>query len=695
MRLRRLLFGTIVSVGLSPIVSTAQTTLLRGPYLQAATDTSVHIRWRTDAAEAGRVQWGTSAGNLSFSKSETASANDHEIILTGLTANTKYWYAIGNANTVLQGDAANYFQTLPIKGSKGLLRIGVIGDCGNNSVNQMNVRDGLQAYLGSSYMNAWLLLGDNAYSYGLDAEYQSAFFNIYKDKFLKQSPLYPSPGNHDYSDNSTYQDNHQIPYYANFSMPINGEAGGTPSHNPAYYSYDVGNVHFLSLDAFGREDNSTRLYDTLGKQVQWIKQDLAANQNKDWIIAYWHHAPFSLGSRNGETEADMTAIRTNFIRILERYGVDLILCGHSHDYERSKLQKGFYGYEAEFNPSLHNLSSSSALYDGSANACPYVKDSTNAGTVYVVAGSGGQLGGTQAGYPHDAMYYSNASVGGAIMLEIEEARLDAKWICSDGIIRDKFTVMKGVNKKKTVSINAGDNVTLTASYIGTYNWSTGSAATKSITVSPTTNTTYYVSDAYGCLRDTFVVNVSNVPLPLTWISVKASYDKATHRALISWQTQDEKSIHHFEVERSVDNNFISIGKVAATGNASSASYSFTDATLNSAQAFYYYRIKQVGDNGAVSYSPTIKLNLNNSNDFDVQVMPNPSHGSEVKIRLLNAAFTMKAEVVVADASGKIVESKTLLLQASPQPFLSEAEAGTYFVTVKTDAFVRVLKVVVQ
>lgn len=166
-------------------------------------------------------------------------------------------------------------------------------------------------------------------------------------------------------------------------------------------------------------------------------------------MAYWHHAPFSLGSRNGETEADMTAIRTNFIRILERYGVDLILCGHSHNYERTRLQKGFYSYEADFNAGVHNLSSSSALYDGSTASCPYLKDTlTNAGTVYVVAGSAGQLGAASAGYPHDAMYYANTSIGGSMILEVEGNRLDAKWICADGVIRDRFTMMKTVNTKR-------------------------------------------------------------------------------------------------------------------------------------------------------------------------------------------------------------------------------------------------------
>lgn len=667
--------------------------LLRGPYLQVATDTSIHIRWRTDIAENGRVQWGTSAGSLTNSKTEATPVNDHEIILTNLIPYTKYWYSVGSAASVLQGDANNYFMTLPNVGSKGLMRVGVIGDCGNNSVNQMNVRDQMVNYLGSAYMNAWLLLGDNAYLYGSDAEYQAEFFNIYQDKFLKQNPFYPSPGNHDYSDNLTLQNNHLIPYYDNFSMPVNGEAGGIPSYNKAYYSFNIGNVHFLSLDAFGREDNTTRLYDTLGKQVQWIKQDLEANQNKQWTVAFWHHPPFSLGSRNSETDAEMTAIRTNFIRILERYGVDLILCGHSHDYERSKLQKGFYGYEAEFNPALHNLSSSSALYDGSSNSCPYIKDASNAGTVYVVAGSGGQLGVPSAGYPHDAMYYSNSSVGGGMMLEVEDNRLDVKWIAADGIIRDKFTMMKAVNKKENYIINSGDSIVLKASFIGSYSWSPNTATTRTVKVAPSINTTYYVTDAYTCVKDSFVVNINNVILPLSWGSVKGWYEKSENAVHISWKILQEKDVHHFAIERSADGqSFLEIGNVMASANLQD--YSFKDARIDNNRMIYYYRIRQVNNNGAVKYSPTINVSLSSRN-FDVQVLPNPAHNGEMKIRLLNTSENKTAMLSISDATGKLISTKQLVLNSSQQSFMPDVHAGIYFVAIKTDNLVTTVKVVIE
>jgi acid phosphatase type 7 len=218
-----------------------------------------------------------------------------------------------------------------------------------------------------------------------------------------------------------------------------------------------------------------------------------------------------MGSHNSDRETELVKIRQNFIGILERYGVDLILCGHSHVYERSRLMKGHFGYEATFDSLTHNISQSTALYNGSKNSCPYIKnDGNNQGTVYVVSGSAGQLSHpTEATYPHNAYYYSNNQVSGAVMLEVNANRLDLKWVCSDGVIRDKFTMMKNVNKNSTVKLRRGDSTTLTASFIGKYKWNNKNQTTRSIVVSPPVGkSTFVVKDEYSCIEDKFEVIVS-------------------------------------------------------------------------------------------------------------------------------------------------------------------------------------------
>jgi hypothetical protein len=425
-----------------------QAELLRGPYLQVATPNSMTVRWRTNVYDRSRVRFGTSPDSLKLQVDDSTLVSEHSIKLTGLRPFTKYYYSVGNlADTTLQGDASNFFYTLPEKGSEQLIRVAGFGDCGNNSINQRMVRDQIVKAIGDKPLNAWILMGDNAYSDGSDAEYQAKFFNNYKDNLLKNYPLFPAPGNHDYNDlkGAPPSDQNKIAYFQNFTMPIHGESGGVPSNTKSYYSFDIGNVHFLSLDSYGPDFKGKYMWDE-GEQVDWVKRDLAANNSK-WVVAYWHHPPYTMGSHNSDTEKSLIDIRQNFIKVLEDAGVDLIICGHSHVYERSKLIKGHFGKEDEFDAKKHELSSSTGYYDESKNSAPYLKKTeNNKGTVYIVSGSSGALGGRKPGYPHNAMYYSNNEKGGAVMLEVEGNKLDLKWICSDGEIRDQFTMMKDVSK---------------------------------------------------------------------------------------------------------------------------------------------------------------------------------------------------------------------------------------------------------
>lgn len=228
--------------------------LVRGPYLQQATPNSILIRWRTDALCRSRVHFGNEPAALNNLVTDSSLVTEHKVLITSLKPETRYYYSIGDVKNTLQGDSANYFYTLPLVGQTGTYRIAAFGDCGNNSINQRNVRDQLLQYLGGHYLNAWILIGDNTYPDGTDAEFQANFFNIYKDNLLKKYPLFPSPGNHDYHDiefsAAVAQQTHEIAYYQNFSMPESGESGGVPSNTAEYYSFDIGNIHFLSLDSY-------------------------------------------------------------------------------------------------------------------------------------------------------------------------------------------------------------------------------------------------------------------------------------------------------------------------------------------------------------------------------------------------------------------------------------------------------------
>jgi hypothetical protein len=657
-------------------------TVTRGAYLQSGTQTSIVIRWRTSVNTNSRVRIATSylaTGLYATVIDDATSVTEHSVTVTGLTADTKYFYSVGSTTAVLQVSTDNFFRTLPTANPGRVLRFVAFGDCGRGNTtyqdqNFTNYRNFLTAN-GIDAPDAWMLLGDNAYNAGTDAEYTTNFFGIYGATILRNHKLYAVPGNHDYANTAANQDTHSLcPYYSIFSQPILGEAGGFASGKEEYYSYDVGNVHFLALDAYGEESN-LRLYDTTGAQAVWVKQDLAANTKK-WTIAYWHHPPYTMGSHNSDTETELINMRSNFIRILERYGVDMIVCGHSHNYERSYLIKGHYGLEATFNSATMAVNTSAAGYT-SNSTCPYTYNSAplNHGTVYVVAGSTGASGVTQAGYPHNAFPWS-VNDGGVFYFEVDDNRLNAQFLRRDGTVFDKFTIMKDVNKSTTYNIVSGSSLDLTASWPGNYSWNT-TAITKTITITPSLGShSYSVSDNFGCVTDNFTVNVS-ATLPVTLLNYSAAIENG--RVNLKWSTATETNSKEFTVERSASptGNFQPIGKLIAAGQSTSLSnYFYTDD--NPLIGTSYYRLSQTDIDGRVQYYELKKIT--NNKGFKVKQV----RGDDGKLVMeIYSGSNDNGLFKIYDLSGKEIVTASFFMTAGENRREVELKRGNYIVEIRS------------
>jgi hypothetical protein len=253
---RRFFIFLIMVVSSCPLFMQAQT-LTRGPYLQVGKQDSITIRWRTSSATNSKVTWGTSyvvsPGTYANSLTQDVAVpvTEHVVRIGGLTADTKYWYTIGSTTTVWQQTNTNYFLTLPLDNTTRKLRFLAIGDCGNNSTNEANVKNTFINYIGANDIDAMILLGDNAYTTGTDAEYQTNFFDVYKNDLLRYNKLYPAPGNHDYGNSATNTGKTgttpalSMPYHNNFTVPMGGEIGGVASAAKNFYSFNVGDVHFI------------------------------------------------------------------------------------------------------------------------------------------------------------------------------------------------------------------------------------------------------------------------------------------------------------------------------------------------------------------------------------------------------------------------------------------------------------------
>ncbi len=412
--------------------------VVRGPYLQMNNASGVTLRWRTDSPCDSIVRTGPDQGALNTATTDATVTTEHEMRVNGLLPDTKYFYSIGSTtNTFVGPDADLYFKTAPVPGTDRPMRVWLLGDSGTANGGQRAVRD---AYYGSptyKFNDLVLLLGDNAYNTGTDAEYQSALFDMYP-AVLRQSPVWSCLGNHETAQVRTgvYPG---VPYFDIFTFPTAAECGGYASGTERYFSWDFGNIHFISLDV--QTNNATLRADMLA----WLDNDLAANTRR-WTIAVWHHPPYTRGSHNSDTESQPTWARENLVPRLEDAGVDLVLTGHSHCYERSWFIDGFHT-----TPTL--ITNGTLIDSGNGRADSggiYGKDyGAHRGAVYIVAGSSGQAtnwtSGSTARFnpnPHPVMYLSELDLG-SVILDISANRLDAKFINGAGVVDDYFTIEKG------------------------------------------------------------------------------------------------------------------------------------------------------------------------------------------------------------------------------------------------------------
>jgi len=190
----------------------------------------------------------------------------------------------------------------------------------------------------------------------------------------RKRPWMPSAGNHE-----NELGNGPIGYQAYqtyFSVPP--AAGQTDVTRGLWYAFTAGSVRVISIanDDVAYQDGGNsyvRGYSS-GAQKAWLEQELAATRDDraiDWIVVCMHQVAISTADKfNG---ADL-GIREEWVPLFDKYGVDLVVCGHEHHYERSHPIRG-----QESNATLTPVPAATAID---------VIDTTK-GTVHMVIGGGG------------------------------------------------------------------------------------------------------------------------------------------------------------------------------------------------------------------------------------------------------------------------------------------------------------------
>jgi predicted phosphodiesterase len=194
--------------------------------------------------------------------------------------------------------------------------------------------------------DAVFIAGDLVYGRGRAVEYRDHFFAYYNGEvtpLMRRVPFIGVPGNHDvpfadWPDASAY--------FTYWSQPLNGPAlkAGEPGAAPvkagvhdamvvaagsafprmASFSFDYGPVHWTVLDSNLYADWESP------KLKAWLEADLGAARGAAWRIVALHHPLFHSSVSHAEDQW-MRPLSP----LLERYGVDLVLAGHVHNYQRS------------------------------------------------------------------------------------------------------------------------------------------------------------------------------------------------------------------------------------------------------------------------------------------------------------------------------------------------------------------------
>lgn len=372
--------------------------LKRRPYLQSTTPSSVRVAWTTTdvASGAPTVRYATSpsgpwtsvdAASELFPVTRTMQRGEytaHDATLSGLSADTTYCYEVLSGADVIASGLA--LHTGWAASNTRPFTLIAFGDSGTGLPSQKRLRDVML----EQDFDVFLHLGDVAYGEGSFGQLEDYFFSIYAD-FLHGIPTFPAIGNHEYMTSAGQ------PYVDVFYL---FEQTRRPADRERYYSFDYGDVHFVSLDSNG-EMLATVSDTATDDMLDWLTDDLAAS-TATWKIAFFHHPLYTSTGRTPSAELSMKVQP-----ILEAGGVDLVLAGHVHNYERSVPLLG------------------GVLAAGNVDAI-----------TYIVEGAGGAP--LDATMPGDIFAASNGTNYSFLRLTIDGCMAQGTSIADDGSTLDTF-----------------------------------------------------------------------------------------------------------------------------------------------------------------------------------------------------------------------------------------------------------------
>lgn len=286
--------------------------ILMKPYLQALSNNSVIVMVETDNNTPVTVNYGQTrntemkATTSYYIETEKRRNNTfvHRIKLENLKNNSVYFYKAMHSNDESE---ILKFRTPPQENTPILFS--VMGDNRSNPFDHSRKSKKMKRFepLFSIYT------GDLCFD-GRYETWKSEFFTEDELSLISEVPFFNSIGNHE-----GMRQNSKA-----FLEPANKNSG-----NDFYYSFDIGNIHFLVL-------NTEQSVKKGSNQWKFAEEDLK-NSGKKWKIAVFHIPAYAGGGHNGSK--DMIKMTSE---LFEKYEVDACLTGHNHYYQRNYVNKIYH-----------------------------------------------------------------------------------------------------------------------------------------------------------------------------------------------------------------------------------------------------------------------------------------------------------------------------------------------------------------
>ena len=284
--------------------------LIAGPYLTGLGPDRVTVSWETNRPMPGRVEYYVDPANEQSADAGPA-ARLHHVTLTGLPPATVCAYRVHFGE-----EHSPFYRFTTAPGAPAAFRFAAYGDSRTYPKRHLAVAQAIEAHRPAFVVHTGDLVTD-----GMSAkQWPKEFFEPARE-LLGGSPIVPTMGTHERNAPAYFR------YFRSLSAEpwlawVSGEAPAFWRSAPAWLTWTYGEAEFFVINSYASVEPDS-------PQRRWLAEALAASRAR-WKIALFHEPLYSSGRHGGSEK-----LRQALLPLFFQHGLDLVLVGHDHTYERT------------------------------------------------------------------------------------------------------------------------------------------------------------------------------------------------------------------------------------------------------------------------------------------------------------------------------------------------------------------------